>query len=231
MRLHEIDVVGSHQAWHDLGFTFRSVDGDVPAAEHSSSDAWIVVPDLSLRLRDGQGSQSDSPASWTFVDDSTVTRPVITMSIDGITTIVTTEPARHEPDHHRLGILGVDHVVVMTGSLDRTCGAIAEVLGLPLKRIRDAGRGVRQGFHRAGAVILEIVERPDVDPETPASLWGLVFTVSDLDDAVAWLGPDVIGSPRDAVQQGRRIATIRSQVGLGLAVALMTPESGLEAGG
>ncbi len=113
----------------------------------------------------------------------------------------------------------------MTPSLDRTCGAITEVLGLPLKRIREVGGGVRQGFHRAGSVILEVVERPDIDAGEPARLWGLVFDVAELDAVVDRLGPDVVGSPREAVQKGRRIATVRAEAGLGCALAFMTPNT------
>jgi hypothetical protein len=51
----------------------------------------------------------------------------------------------------------------------------------------------------------------------------VVFVVDDLDATVAWLGPDVVSTPRDAVQSGRRIASIRREAGLGLPVALMTP--------
>ncbi|MEY3618703.1 MAG: hypothetical protein RL726_1401, partial [Actinomycetota bacterium] len=117
----------------------------------------------------------------------------------------------------------IDHIVIMTGSLDRTSESIDRVLRAPRKRVRDAGGGVRQGFHRAGDIILEVVERPDLDSNTPASLWGVVFVVDDLDATVAWLGPDAVSMPRDAVQPGRRIASIRREVGLGLPVALMTP--------
>jgi hypothetical protein len=92
-----------------------------------------------------------------------------------------------------------------------------------LRRIRDAGNGVRQGFHKAGSIIIEVVERPDLGSQRGAALWGLVFTVSDLDEVVSWLGPDVISAPRDAVQQGRRIATVRHEAGLGVPLALMTP--------
>jgi hypothetical protein len=88
---------------------------------------------------------------------------------------------------------------------------------------RDAGHGVRQGFHRAGSLILEIVERPDLAPETPAEIWGVVFVVEDLDATVTWLGPDAVGATRDAVQNGRRIASVKKEVGLGLPVALMSP--------
>jgi hypothetical protein len=82
---------------------------------------------------------------------------------------------------------------------------------------------MRQGFHRIGrgGLIVELVERPDV-PAGPATFWGLVLIVDDLDAACELIGPDRVSPPRDAVQPGRRIATIRADVGLGLPVALMT---------
>ena len=43
-----------------------------------------------------------------------------------------------------------------------------------------------------------------------------------MDAAAAALG-DLLGSPRDAVQPGRRIATLRPEAGLGPAIAFMTP--------
>jgi hypothetical protein len=144
-------------------------------------------------------------------------------SVDGVATRVIAELQPVPELTHQFAVTAIDHIVITTGSLERTCGAITEQLGLPLKRIRDAGHGVRQGFHRAGSLILEIVERPDLAPETSAEIWGVVFVVDDLDSAIAWLGPDAIGAPRDAVQHGRRIASIKKDVGLGLPVALMSP--------
>ncbi len=143
-------------------------------------------------------------------------------SIDGLPTEVA--PVGHPVyAEHRLGAIGLDHVVVMTSQLDRTSAAIAEATGCELKRIREVG-SMRQGFHRigSGGLIVELVERPEV-PDGPAAFWGLVVNVDDLDAACALLGDDRISSPKDAVQPGRRIATIRNDVGLGLPVALMTP--------
>lgn len=59
-------------------------------------------------------------------------------------------------------------------------------------------------------------------PPGPARFWGLVLIVDDLDAAHELLGADRISAPKDAVQPGRRIATIRTEVGLGMPVALMT---------
>lgn len=161
---------------------------------------------------------------WSLVDaDMDAGSAPRHLVLDGIDTRVIPEPSCTSPSESPLHVIGVDHVVVMTGSLERTCAAITAVTGAELKRIRDAGRGVRQGFHRLGSVILEVVERPDLETSVPATIWGLVLTVTDLDGAVEWLGPDAVGQPRPAVQSGRRIATISAAVGLGMAVALMSP--------
>lgn len=55
-----------------------------------------------------------------------------------------------------------------------------------------------------------------------ARLWGLTLAVEDLDAAAALLG-DRLGHVKDAVQPGRRIATVRREAGLSVPVALMTP--------
>jgi hypothetical protein len=73
-----------------------------------------------------------------------------------------------------------------------------------------------------GGLIVEVVERAGL-PEGPASFWGLVINVEDLEATVARLGADIIGAPRPAVQPGRSIATGQEYAGLGLPVALMTP--------
>ncbi len=60
------------------------------------------------------------------------------------------------------------------------------------------------------------------DPDGPARLWGLAFGVDDLERTAQSLG-DLLGAPRDAVQPGRRIATLRGEAGLGPAIAFMSP--------
>jgi hypothetical protein len=219
MRLTQLQVGGSVDAWSVLGFISHSVESDSSGSEH-----LIVVPDLSLSFRDDFSFGPAGLRGWTFAGDQAGGSSLREESmIDGIPTVRGGSTSPLVPDAHRLGIVGVDHVVVMTGSLDRTCAAIADAIGEPLRRIRDAGNGVRQGFHKAGSIIIEVVERPDLGSQRGAALWGLVFTVSDLDEVVSWLGPDVISAPRDAVQQGRRIATVRHEAGLGVPLALMTP--------
>ncbi len=212
----DVWLSSSVDPWKRLGFS------DYPIAQPDGSVVpCIPIAGLGFRFLPHivEPSASGSCATgWTVRSDDATTN-----SVDGVATRVIAE-LQPAPDlTHELAVTAIDHIVITTGSLDRTCGAITEQLGLPLKRIRDAGHGVRQGFHRAGSLILEIVERPDLDPETPAEIWGVVFVVEDLDATVAWLGPDAVGATRDAVQNGRRIASVKKEVGLGLPVALMSP--------
>jgi len=105
---------------------------------------------------------------------------------------------------HPNGAFAVDHVVVLTGSLDCTVTALEDA-GLDLRR-----RDERMAFLRLGSYILEVVERGD----DPARFWGLVVVVDD-PESVPGAGP-----AKNAVQPGRRIATVK---GLGTALAVMSP--------
>jgi hypothetical protein len=125
------------------------------------------------------------------------------------------EPA---PAAHPIGAVAVDHVVALTDDAARTSAAL-EAAGLPLRRVRrPPASDAVQAFHLAGTLIVEVVEATGRAPR----LWGLVVVVADLDAAAALLG-DRLGAPKDAVQPGRRIATVRRTAGLSLPLALMTP--------
>jgi hypothetical protein len=118
-----------------------------------------------------------------------------------------------------IGCLGVDHVVLRTNDLDETSAEVARLTGAPRKRVRDAGNGVTQGFHRVGSVVVEVVAGGAQVEKT--ALWGFVVNVADLDAVCNHVGPDVVGQPKNAVQPGRRIATARTTAGLGVPFALM----------
>ena len=135
--------------------------------------------------------------------------------------------AGETPPTHPNGVTRIDHVVAFTPDLDRTVAA-GQALGLDLRRIRDepapAG-SPRQAFFRIGELILEIAQAPPgspLQPDSPARFYGLAFLVDDIDATAASLG-DLCSDPRDAVQPGRRIATVRREANLGLPVAFMTP--------
>jgi len=121
---------------------------------------------------------------------------------------------------HANGVTEIDHVVMLTPSLDRTIDDL-EGKGIELRRIREGETGMgtyRQAFFRVGRPVLEVVEADD-----PVRLWGITFTTADIDAAADLLG-DSLGRVKDAVQPGRRIATVRKEAGLGVPVALISPQ-------
>jgi hypothetical protein len=191
-RLIGLQIHGPVAAWRALGL----------AIDH---EGVAMVGGIALRFTEGSGGI----VAWELAhDDADGERADL---IDGLPT-VWVEPHDFAPDPS----IALDHVVVMTDNLMRTCDAIAAATGEPLKRIREAGGGRQQGFFRLGEAIIEVV-----GPAAPSP--SLVLNVDDLHEWCDRLGPDVIGLPKAAVQPGRFIATVRRELGLGTAVALMTP--------
>ena len=115
--------------------------------------------------------------------------------------------------------LHVDHVVALTPDLDATVRALTAA-GLDHRRTREAGDGVRQAFFLVRPTLLEL-GGPAPDLDAPA-FWGLTVVATDLDAAARQLG-DRLGPVRDAVQPGRRIATLRPEAGIGAPLALISP--------
>jgi hypothetical protein len=158
-------------------------------------------------------------------------RDAPSLDLDGLPTVAS-ERARPSGAVHPNGVVSIDHVVVLTPDLDRTTAALRSG-GFDLRRTREGetpGGSVRQAFFRMGESILEVVLAPEgtklaADPNGPARLWGISFLVHDLSATAEALG-DRLGTPRDAVQPGRKIATLRREAGLGPAVAFMTPRGG-----
>jgi hypothetical protein len=199
--LTELALGGSAEPWERLGF---APGGD-----------GLRIGEVMLRFDEAVPA---GIAGWTLAGASGG-------DIDGLPTRHGEVPgdAGAAPAHPN-GALRLDHVVVFTPDLERTFAAL-EAAGLELRRVRDAGtpeNPIRQGFYRTGEVILEVVG--DVEPDGPARFWGLVVILEDLEALAERLGED-LGTVRDAVQPGRRIATVRESAGLGVPVAFMTPDS------
>jgi len=203
-----LSVVGGADTWRSLGLTVTD-QGLIPLV---GTSIRLVAP---VSGGSADGTEQAGILGWALSGVAN------SRDVDGLPTDVV-ESMGPVYAEHRLGATGLDHVVVSTHDLERTSAAIASATGCELKRIRELGT-MRQGFHRIGrgGLIVELVERPDL-PEGPAAFWGVVLIVDDLDAACDLIGLDRISPPKDAVQPGRRIATIRADVGLGLPVALMT---------
>ena len=136
--------------------------------------------------------------------------------LDGLDARVSQAPPP-EPVEHPNGATAVDHVVALTPDLDRTVAKL-RAAGLDHRATRDAGDGLRQAFFVLGPCLLELGGPADGE----VRFWGLTLVVRDLDAAADRLG-DRLGRVKDAVQPGRRIATVRREAGLGVPLALMTP--------
>lgn len=206
-RLVRLTAGGGRGPWERIGLTF--------------SGERTRLADVELCLTDGAAGL----VSWEISRDGGEMR---TVSVDGIETFVV-PPASGEEDAGRTPIgpthgVRLDHVVVNTDDGERTSAAIENVLGLGLRRVRDAGRGVSQRFHMLDNCVIEVVSGPHVTG-TGASLWGVVLSVEDVDALASWLGPDVMSAPKPAVQPGRTIATVRAAAGLGVPFAVMSPHT------
>ena len=203
--IERIVVADEPERWRDAGF---DVDGD--RCRIGRIDLALAGPTAGRRI-----------AGWSL-------RGVASTDLDGLPTERADSPLPEPARPHPNGAVAVDHVVAFTPALERTVQA-AERAGLPLRRIREGptpGGAMRQAFFRVGEAILELIEHPPdapaaADPDAPARFWGLALLVEDLDRTAAVLG-DRLGEARDAVQEGRRIATLRREAGLAVPVAFMT---------
>ena len=206
-RLVALHAGGQRSPWQSIGLT--------------CDDATCLLSDVLLSF----SGNDTGLTGWTISSD---TDDVV--SVDGIPTTLVSQFPSH-PILSTIGaqrIVGLDHVVVNTDDIDRTCSAITEVLGVEVRRERQLGNGAVQRFHKLENTIIEVVSGPHVT--TPgASLWGMVVSVDDLFDYCEEVGDAVTSPPKKATQPGRYISTVRSSVGLNIPFALMTPHvSGMD---
>jgi hypothetical protein len=202
----ELTVADEPSAWAELGFAVE--------------DDTCVVGEV--RIRPAGREAGKGLVGWSL-------RGVEGTELDGLATERSERPPPDQAAVHPNGITGLDHVVAISSDLDRTVVALQSA-GLDLRRVREeptpAG-APRQAFFRLGAEILEVVQAPPeaierTGGDRPAFFWGLAFVAPDLEATVAGLGEHA-SEMRDAVQPGRRIATLRRSAGLALPIALMTP--------
>jgi catechol 2,3-dioxygenase-like lactoylglutathione lyase family enzyme len=215
--LDELTVADAPSAWRECGFEVE--------------DDRCVVGGVRIRFAPEEGK--NGLTGWSLSGVSST-------ELDGLETSRGGEFTHFSPhigdkcvdpaSEHPNGIAAIDHVVAISSDLDRTVAAL-RAAGLDLRRVREeptpAG-APRQAFFRLGPTILEVVQEPAEATERhggnrPAFFWGLAFVAPDLERTVAFLGEDRVSAIRDAVQPGRRIATLRRGAGLSVPVALMTP--------
>ena len=200
-RLVGLTVGDRPRAWRSLGF---DVDGD-----------RMTVGGVTIELVGDDGDRG--LLAWSL-------DPPVDGGVDGLV-------HRHAPDPvaeraHCNGVAAVDHVVVGTPHVRRTLDALAAV-DLEPRRTVEGLRGGDQAyaFLLLGTCVLEVIGPREHDPghpPAPSAFVGLAFVARDLDAIGALDG--VAGEPRDAIQPGRRIVTLRTaEHGVSVPVALLTP--------
>ena len=204
----EIVIGDPPDAWRGAGFT---VDED-GVCRIGTVRVRLVGRDAGKRI-----------LSWSLRD--TAPGALDAGAVDGLATTVGEHPPVTPSDHPN-GTRSIDHVVVVTPDCERTTSAFVAI-GLEPRRTRHTesyGSPMQQTFFRAGEVIVELVGPDEASGDGPAGFFGLALTVDDLEATAAYLGHG-LGSPKDAVQPGRRIATLRHKdLGLSVATALMSPD-------
>ena len=205
-RLVGLEVDDDPDAWRRAGFT---VTGET-----------FVAGGVTVRLLGGQRGRGVRSASLD---------PPVIDEVDGLRLVASgAAPAegpasRTTASAHPNGVIAIDHVVVGSDDVERTTAALA-TCGLSPRRTVVGARGdgddeIVYRFFLLGTCVLELVGPARGGGDGPARFAGLAFTTERIDE----LGT-LAGTPRDAVQPGRRIATLRGE-GLGVSVptAFLTP--------
>ena len=193
--------------------TSGGLDGWAAAGFTLTGEA-VLIGSVAVRSAGAPATEAAGVLAWAVTG-------VAEGSIDGLPTVGAEAPDPGPRPPHPNRVVAVDHLVVASPDLDRTTEALAAV-GVDLRRTRDVGR-MEQRFFRLGEVVLELVGRPGEQGPGPATFWGLALTVDDLDATADLLG-DGLGPISEAVQPGRRIATLRHEaVGLPVPIAFLTP--------
>jgi hypothetical protein len=193
--LRGLELADAETVWERLGF--------------AAADGRCVVGDVTMTLG---AAGARGIAAWELEGERTG-------DLDGLPTrwCARAAPASAVPRHPN-GVSALDHVVVASPDVERTCATL-ERAGMDVRR-RDHARGRRHAFMRAGSVIVEVVG-PLKAGGGSAAFWGLAFEVADLGVVAASLGAR-LGDVRDAVQPGRRIATVARAAGSSVRIAFLS---------
>ncbi len=199
-KIASLGIADAPGLWAELGF---ELDGQ---------DCWVSG------VRHRLGLSGSGIVGWSITDAPGLVEFPLIPSVDG-------EP-RPTPEHPN-GVVALDHVVVSSGDIDGTIERF-EGCGIDLRRTRRFeadGQPMMQAFFKLEEVAVEVVGPPGRVGDDPSGFFGLAFTVNDLDTTVAHLG-ELLRTPKEAVQPGRRIATLDRAAGSTVAMAFMSPRPG-----
>lgn len=203
--------------------------GDAPdawsAAGFTVDDGTVVLGKTVLELAGNTGARGI--LGWAIEG--------LTTDIDGLPAIIDPEHSRPKTAEHPNMAFAIDHVVVASKHPAHTATAF-ESVGMDQRKIvafeRADGTTHEQRFFWAGRVIVELIG-PRVPDEAggnaqqgskgTATFWGLSLVTANLEIATSVLG-EALSTPKDAVQPGRKIATVRTKaLDISVPIALMSP--------
>jgi hypothetical protein len=236
-RLILLTVGDGPEPWQAAGFR---VSTDPPEGTHGT--ASLEVGSVRVQLVGDRGARGllgwgFEPARTAPIDGLPVAAPTTSGASGGIWTGVggvTSGPAASAGEteaveaavagatQHANGATTLDHVVVTSPDVGRTTAALAAA-GIQPRRTVQGARGDAELLYRfflLGTCVLELVGPVSPAGDGPARFAGLAFTTTAIDG----LG-GLAGRPRPAMQPGRRIATLRREVGISTPVAFLTPRS------
>jgi hypothetical protein len=196
----ELVIADDRADWSALGFA-------------PGQDGAFTLGRLSVRLA---GRAAGRGVVVVRVEELAAERPdgLPVVALNGASTAAAPRDSSAPPSSaHPNGALAIDHLVAFTDDLDRTAAALVAAGGDLRRRGGPPELPAPMAFIRFGELIVELAEAGG-----PVRFWGLTVTVADLD---ALAGP-LLGAARPAVQPGRRIATVRPEAGLSVALAFMS---------
>lgn len=212
--------------------TWRAAGFDV--GEAASSDAWVQLGAVRVQLHGTGGPRG--MLRWDLVApeqsaSAVRAQPAPTVGdLDGLPTAWVPRPPEADAAIHPNRVTAIDHIVVTSPDVERTVNALT-AQGFRERRRRTTGRygePMLQVFFWVGDVILELVGPTAVPGGDlgPANFFGLALTSSDLSVTAGSLG-ELLGEPREAVQPGRLIATLRlDRVDGSVSTVVMSPHPG-----
>lgn len=240
-RLCTLHLGDDPSAWRLAGFEVHDEPssrgfvqlGDVRVQLHGvDGPRGLLRWDLSSEDSSPEDSAPGDPPPADTTPQGSLRRPGDSVDLDGLPTSWVSGTREPITAVHPNGVNAIDHLVVASPDVDRTVSALT-AHGFRERRRRTTGRygePMIQVFFWAGNVIVELVGPPavaasDTNPG-PAAFFGLALTSADLDHTASELG-ELLGTQREAVQPGRRIATLRfNQVGGSVPTVVMGPHPG-----
>ena len=146
-----------------------------------------------------------------------------------IPTTFTENPVPNPSIAHPNGSIGFHHVVLMVPAFDLGKTALSNA-GVHVEQGRPFGsteKAMLRSAPKMGDIELELIGPESEDRSRHWQLWGLVIAVDDIDETSELLG-DLLGQVKPAVQPHRRIATLKKEAELGVAVAFLGPKESFE---